>query len=297
MIETRKTEKRYVTSDPKQMLNMYLAKRVLKTWEESFIDEDTGEAVNIERNEVLFERGTLIDQDLLAKIRFSMEADGIKEVEVSSQKRLAFENENNYLSPYVAQAEIGEKKHKFLLYATGLENVCLILKDYIELNYQSSFTLTMAKEFDSCIILTDNLKERKVDDAATAYLKDEITMAEYVEKMDEETEDVEEEKPNEKKFYQIETKITYDEEERIQTFVVHTFNVDRAMMLITHWLKNKEEESYQQAKKEVMSSTKEKFMPPLNPPSLFRSDGLSRKSFLWLIWIELFLYRRSEYSV
>lgn len=248
MIETRKTEKRYVTSDPKKMLNMYLAKRVIKTWEESFIDEATGETVNIERNEILFDRGTLIDQDLLAKIRFGMEADGIKEVEVSSQKRLAFENENNYLYPYVAQAEIGEKKHKFLLYATGLENVCLILKDYIELNYQSSFTLTMAKEFDSCIILTDNLKERKVDDASIAYLKDEITMAEYVEKMDEEAEDAEGEKPNEKKFYQIETKITFDEEERVQTFVVNTFNVDRAMMLITHYLKNKEEECEKQAK-------------------------------------------------
>mgnify|MGYP000597140856 CR=1 FL=1 len=81
MIETRKTEIRYVTSDPKKMLNMYLAKRVLKTWEESFIDEDTGETVTIERNEILFDRGTLIDQDTLAKIRFSMEADGIKEVQ------------------------------------------------------------------------------------------------------------------------------------------------------------------------------------------------------------------------
>ena len=107
MIETRKTEKRYVTSDPKKMLNMYLAKRVLKTWD-SIIDEDTGETVNIERNEVLFDRGSLIDQDLLAKIRFSMEADGIKEVEVSSQKRLAFENENKFLYPYLAQAQIGD---------------------------------------------------------------------------------------------------------------------------------------------------------------------------------------------
>lgn len=252
MIETRKTERRYTTSDPKQMLNMYLAKRVLKTWEESFIDEDTGETVNIERNEILFERGTLIDQDLLAKIRFSMEADGIKEVEVSSQKRLAFENENKCLYPYIAQAQICDKKYKFLLYATGLENVCLILKDYIELNYQSGFTLTMAKEFDSCVILTDNLKERKVDDASVAYLKDEITMEEYVDKMSEEIED-EESKPDEKKFYQIETKITFcekegDEEERVQTFVVNTLNIDRAMMLITHYLKNKEEECEQRAK-------------------------------------------------
>jgi len=249
MIETRKTEVRYVTSDPKKMLNMYLAKRVLKTWEESFIDEDTGETVTIERNEILFDRGTLIDQDTLAKIRFSMEADGIKEVEVSNQNRLAFENENKFLYPYLAQAQIGDKKYKFLLYATGLENVCLILRDYIELNYQSGFTLTMAKEFDSCVILTDNLKERKVDDASIAYLKNEITMAEYVDKMDDEAEDSDEEsKPDEKKFYQIETKITFDEEERVQTFVVNTFNVDRAMMLITHYLKNKEEECEKQAK-------------------------------------------------
>ena len=115
------------------------------------------------------------------------------------------------------------------------------------------FTLTMVKEFDSCVILTDNLKERKVDDASLAYLKNEITMAEYVDKMDDETEDSDEEsKPNEKKFYQIETKITFtdgeNEDERVQTFVVNTFNVDRAMMLITHYLKNKGEECEKQAK-------------------------------------------------
>ena len=248
MIETRKTEQRYITSDPAKMLNMYLAKGVYKTWNEDLIDEDTQETITIERNELLFTRGTLIDQDILARIRFSMEADGIKEVEVSSQKRMAFENENKCLYPYIAQAQIGDKKYKFLLYATGLENVISILKDYIELNYQSGFTLTMAKEFDSCIILTDNLKERKVDSVSEAYLKDEISSEEYLDAID--TEDAEEEsKPSEKKFYQIETKVTFDdEEERTQTFVVHAFNVDRAMMLISHWLKNKEEEYEKQAK-------------------------------------------------
>ena len=217
---------------------MYLAKRVLKTWEESFIDEDTGETVTIERNEILFDRGTLIDQDTLAKIRFSMEADGIKEVEVSNQNRLAFENENKFLYPYLAQAQISDKKYKFLLYATGLENACLILKDYIELNYQFGFTLTMIKEFDSCVILTDNLKERKIDDATLEELKDTFLLNDSVTEEDEEEGDS---KPNEKKFYQIETKITFtegeNEDERVQTFVVNTFNVDRAMMLITHYLK------------------------------------------------------------
>ena len=245
MIETRKTEQRYVTSDPAKMLNMYLAKNVYKTWNEDFINEDPQETITIETKELLFTRGTLIDQDSLAQIRFSMEADGIKEIEVSNQKRMAFENENKYLYPYIAQAQIGDKKYKFLLYATGLENVIAVLKDYIELNYQSGFTLTMAKEFDSCIIITDNLKERKIDSVSEAYLKDEISTDEY-NAMDAEEE---ESKPSEKKFYQIETKVTFDdEEERTQTFVVHTFNVDRAMMLITHWLKNKEEEYEKQAK-------------------------------------------------
>lgn len=249
MTETRKTELRYVTSDPKKMLNMYLAKRVLKTWTEDFVDESTGKVVSIERNEILFERGTLIDQDVLTQIRFCMEADGIKEVEVSNQKRMAFENENKCLYPYIAQAQINDKKYKFLLYATGLENVIAILKDYIELNYQSGFTLTMAKKFDSCIILTDNLKERKVDSASEAYLKNEISSEEYLDAMDSENTENEEPKPDEKKFYQIGTKVVFDdEEERIQTFVVHTFSVDRAMMLITHWIKNKEDEYEKQAK-------------------------------------------------
>lgn len=249
MTETRKTELRYVTSDPKKMLNMYLAKRVLKTWTEDFVDESTGKVVSIERNEILFERGTLIDQDVLTQIRFCMEADGIKEVEVSNQKRMAFENENKCLYPYIAQAQIGDKKYKFLLYATGLDNVIAILKDYIELNYQSGFTLTMAKEFDSCIILTDNLKERKIDSASEAYLKNEISSEEYLDAMDSENTENEEPKPDEKKFYQIGTKVVFDdEEERIQTFVVHTFSVDRAMMLITHWIKNKEDEYEKQAK-------------------------------------------------
>lgn len=51
---------------------------------------------------------------------------------------------------------------------------------------------------------------------------------------------------------EAEMKITFtdgeNEDERVQTFVVNTFNVDRAMMLITHYLKNKEEECEKQAK-------------------------------------------------
>src|SRR6185436_17087608 len=42
----------------KKFIGRRLAARVLKTWIEDFVDEDTGEVVSIERNEVLIERDT-----------------------------------------------------------------------------------------------------------------------------------------------------------------------------------------------------------------------------------------------
>ncbi len=45
-----------------------LAARVLKTWIEDFVDEDTGEVVSIERNEVILERDTILEEDNLIDI-------------------------------------------------------------------------------------------------------------------------------------------------------------------------------------------------------------------------------------
>jgi DNA-directed RNA polymerase subunit beta len=51
----------------KQVLKKYigrkLAARVLNTWHEDFVDEDTGEVVSIERNEIILDRDTIIDKD------------------------------------------------------------------------------------------------------------------------------------------------------------------------------------------------------------------------------------------
>jgi hypothetical protein len=241
-IETKKNEIRYQTSDPRRMLNKYLTRHVCKTWKEDFIDEDTQEAVTIERNEVLFQRGTLIDQDVLAKIRFCYDAGDIKgDIEVSNQKRLAVELVNDYLQPYIAQATIDSKKCKFLFYATRVDSALLLLKDYIELNFTAGFIINMVKEFDSCVILTDTLKEKKIDTLPLDFPDNDPDDKPDV---DEE----EEPKNSDRKFYQIETKILFDEDERSATFVVHTYNVDRAMMLITSYLKKKQDEHEQEAK-------------------------------------------------
>lgn len=243
-VETKKDEVRYFTSEPREMLNKYLASDVVQKWSEDFIDEDTKEVVSVERTQKLFDRGRLIDQDLLTQINFHLQTGDIKEVEVSNQKRLAFENKNTFLHPWQAQAEIGDKKYKFLLYASGISNVIEILNDYIELNYASGFTLVMAKEIDSCIILTDNFEKQKVD-LEKAYLKDEISLEEYVEAKDGAKDDDEEIK--EKKFYQLEVKITYsDNIETTQSFIVHTFDTDRALMVISHYLKKWEEKKNQE---------------------------------------------------
>ncbi|WP_314671434.1 DNA-directed RNA polymerase subunit beta [Segatella salivae] len=45
-----------------------LAARVLKSWNEDFVDEDTGEVVSIERNEVIMERETELTEDNIAEI-------------------------------------------------------------------------------------------------------------------------------------------------------------------------------------------------------------------------------------
>ncbi len=47
----------------KKAVGRKLAARVLKTWVEDFVDEDTGEVVSIERNEVIIERDTILEDD------------------------------------------------------------------------------------------------------------------------------------------------------------------------------------------------------------------------------------------
>src|SRR5574344_1536060 len=49
-------------------LGRKLAARVLKSWTEDFVDEDTGEVVSIERNEVIIERETILDEDNIEEI-------------------------------------------------------------------------------------------------------------------------------------------------------------------------------------------------------------------------------------
>ena len=52
----------------KEAVGRTLAGTVLKSWNEDFVDEDTGEVVSIERNEVIMERETVITKENMEDI-------------------------------------------------------------------------------------------------------------------------------------------------------------------------------------------------------------------------------------
>ena len=52
----------------RKVLGRKLAARVLNTWFEDFVDEDTGEVVSIERNEIVLDRDTILEKDHIEQI-------------------------------------------------------------------------------------------------------------------------------------------------------------------------------------------------------------------------------------
>src|SRR5690606_26005770 len=56
------------SSGLKKYVGRRLAARVLKKWIEDFVDEDTGEVVSIDRNEIILERETVLEEDHIEMI-------------------------------------------------------------------------------------------------------------------------------------------------------------------------------------------------------------------------------------
>ncbi|HLF52747.1 DNA-directed RNA polymerase subunit beta [Flavobacterium sp.] len=67
----------------KKYIGRKLAARVLNTWHEDFVDEDTGEVVSIERNEIILDRDTILDKD------------NVEEVVESNVKSILLHKEDN----------------------------------------------------------------------------------------------------------------------------------------------------------------------------------------------------------
>ena len=72
----------------KKVLGRKLAARVLKTWFEDFVDEDTGEVVSIERNEIVLDRDTILEKEQ------------IEEIVESGSKTILLHKEDNEMADY-----------------------------------------------------------------------------------------------------------------------------------------------------------------------------------------------------
>ena len=264
IIESKKTEVRFVTSDPQKMLGRWVARRAIKTWTEDFVDGDTGETVSVERSEVLLERGTYINQDVLSSINFMMQEGSLKEVEVSNQNRQGLLLENHSMIPYKAIAKIAGKRKAFLLYATSVANALLIMVDYIELNYKGGFEVIDIKEMDYCVIIVDKLKsaEARKYELDVAYLKGELSMEDFVEATcaniangnPDASSETDNDNKETKKFYQIVAHVVLHNEkegdiEENHTFIVQTVSAVRANILIEKWLKDQQELRFKESQK------------------------------------------------
>lgn len=118
------------TSKPEEMYNKYLAESVAKHWNEDFVDEDTGEPVTIERTEIIFDRGTYIDDDMLQKIMFSIQAEEIQTVKVVDTKPTT-ERANVQIRRYVVKLSDG--LHTSNIYTTRCmtpEDAAQMVSDY-----------------------------------------------------------------------------------------------------------------------------------------------------------------------
>lgn len=200
-------------SELAKAVGMYINKTVKKSWIEDFIDEDTGEVIPIERNEVLYDKGTTITPELTAKILFYMQAGDIGEIEISNQRRAAYEACYG-ARIYLIVAEVGPKmkKNKFLFQAPSIPVALEIIRDYIELNFIGGYRIISVKEFQTDIVLEDKLK------SGGDYMPEEGTL-------------------DDDKFYQI-TFLVGDEDgyEHKANAVVKTTELDKAIMTFEKWI-------------------------------------------------------------
>ncbi len=89
-------------------LGKKLAARVLRTWTEDFVDEDTGEVVSIERNEVLLERDSILDEDNVEMIaELGIDTVFIQKEEVSGDYSIIY----NTLNKDTSNSEIEAVQH------------------------------------------------------------------------------------------------------------------------------------------------------------------------------------------
>lgn len=168
-LNTKHEEIITTTSDISEMRGKYLAERLTRKWYEDFVDESNGEVVSIERNELIYERGKLLDAETLSAIKFFLDSGDIKEVAVSNQQRTSELATQRSISTWSVKLEINKKKAIVLLYANSVTSAMEIATDYIEQTTEGYYSFLEVKELAYTNLITNYSKKHEKEHAVAYY--------------------------------------------------------------------------------------------------------------------------------
>ena len=247
-IQTRKTENIILATTTEEMFGKYVAENACRRWAETFVDEATGKETTIERSEVLFSRGTKIDEQNVDSVAFYLESKELEGIKVSDQCRLCAERESAWLKVYAARVVISDKKYKYVCQATNIDMAKAIIADYIELTEKYDFKFLSIGELDCGTILNRDKQEFTKLKAGEAIVKEEPLFPKEEPKPAEELSGDEEEAKKEIRYYEISLYVTSREVSKTagqsdtitsgkQAFLVEADDADEAKEKCIDWLK------------------------------------------------------------
>lgn len=222
-MESKFKEKIESTVELKNMRDKFLAKRLLRTWSEDFCDEDTGDVVSIERNELILDKGVLLDNEALTRINFHLQSGDIKEVLVSNQCRSGTAKKRNASVWQVTVTYGLNKKYNVFMYSDSIDSTRHIANDYLEQLVQGLFSIVGIKELDYSTLIPLEFGEQD----------------ENIERVDFEAD-----------YYKLEVSIVDEDNERFETFIVNATDAENAKEIIIEFLafkklgRSKEAEDY-----------------------------------------------------
>lgn len=122
----------YITSDPHEMLGKYMTGRILRTWTEKIIDEDTGEEVPVQRSEVVMEyKDEPLNRDDISQLTFYLQSGEIKGVDVADVPiRFIKPEKSHSYHPFSVQFMFRLDKFTYFCYAQTLDDAIKICMDF-----------------------------------------------------------------------------------------------------------------------------------------------------------------------
>ena len=187
----------HITSDPHEMLGKYMTGRILRTWTEKFIDEDTGEEVPVQRSEVVMEyKDEPLNRDDISQLTFYLQSGEIKGVDVADVPIRFIKPEKSHLYlPFSVQFMFGIDKFTYFCYASNLEDAIKICMDFgVMYRHVSDFTplkvsmisAALVQDTDPCIPENEQIENPMTPDKTYYKVTARLT---YIEGSEVETDD------------------------------------------------------------------------------------------------------------